>query len=62
MHVKISLSFRIGSGFWSNAGIQTIFVEGSNSVICLSQHLTSFAVLVDTTGYTTVGEEAYYIA
>ncbi len=49
--------FSIGNGFWSNEGIETIFVAGSDSVMCLSQHLTSFAVLVDTTGYTTVGEE-----
>ena len=46
--------YRVGNGFWSTEGIQTVFVEGSNSILCLSNHFTSFAVLVDTTGYTTV--------
>ena len=43
---------RAGNGVWSNSGIETIINE--DSVICLSQHLTSFAVLVDTSGVTTV--------
>ena len=53
-NIKINNCYRVGNGFLSTEGIQTVFVEGSNSIFCLSNHLTSFAVLVDTTGYTTV--------
>ena len=47
-------NFRIGNGFWSNAGVDTVNDEGTGLVVCKSQHLTSFAVLVDTTGVTSV--------
>lgn len=41
------------SGQWVSDGIRTI-QTGDNSVRCESTHLTSFSVLVDFTGNTTV--------
>ena len=41
-------------GGWSSDGIETVFDEGTQTVTCLSSHLTSFAVLVDVSGTTTV--------
>lgn len=52
--------FSVGSGFWSTVGVETVYDEESNTLTCLSQHLTSFAVLVDTSGLTTVSTYSVY--
>ena len=54
LHVKLISVHSIGMGGWSSDGIETVFDEGTQTVTCLSSHLTSFAVLVDVAGTTTV--------
>ena len=47
------IMYRIGSGSWATAGVATedIRVIGNlTAVQCSSEHLTSFAVLVDVAG------------
>ena len=46
---------RVAESGWSTDGVattETIYDEATNTfhVVCLSEHLTSFCVLVDTTG------------
>ena len=45
---------RRGYGQWSSDGVTTLYVNGSQQVLCNSTHLTSFAVLVDVSGHHTV--------
>ena len=52
--IKFLYTCSIGMGGWSSDGIETVFDEGTQTVACLSSHLTSFAVLVDVAGTTTV--------
>ncbi len=45
--------YSIGNGSWSTMNVRTLS-DGSNVVQCISEHLTSFAVLVDVRGITEV--------